>query len=525
MSGGEPVVIRRNDWGPLTDALPQVQPRLTVSVVIPARDGQDRLDLVLAALAAQTYPGGLTEVVVVDDGSTPALRLPELRPPNCTIVRAPETGWGRAHACHTGALAASGDVVHWLDADIVTFPEHIEEQLRWHHVADYLVTIGYKRLVGEWSLTPERVYRMATDGRMEELFAVQQTQPHAWVERLIQDAAGLRTADAEAFRAAVGSTSAVHRELYLHSGGMDTCLRLGEDSELAYRLAQRGAVFVPVPAARSWHLGIPTATHSPEMVRRYNRPYLANRMPLPRFRRWQARRSWRVPYVEIVVDASTAGYESVATTVDSVLASTLTDCAVLVVGPWSTLDDARTVPLDDGVLGDLRLVREHVAGDARVQLIEQVAASSFPVTFRLELDPGRVLSHDTLERMVAAANGDRAGVVEVTPPCAVRLWRTAAVERARRVLPDLDLAEAVSRVWGRTTVDARTIGLWDAAALDAGGLRTLLKRVDVGPGRSTTVARWSQAPRRGHRISPAAVRRRAIMLLHLMTGRRHTRAD
>jgi hypothetical protein len=213
--------------------------------------------------------------------------------------------------------------------------------------------------------------------------------------------------------------------------------------------------------------------------------------------------------------------------VDSVLASTLADCAVLVVGPWSTLDDARSGPLDDGVPGDLRLVREHVAGDARVQLVEQVAASSFPVTFRLELDPGRVLSHDTLERMVAAADGSRAGLVEVvgSQPAAARLWRTAAVERARRVLPDLDLAEAVTRVWGRSTVDARTIGLWDGAALDTRGLRALLKRMDVGPGRSTTVARWSRAPRRGQPISAAAVRRRAIMLLHPMAGRRRPGAD
>jgi hypothetical protein len=99
------------------------------------------------------------------------------------------------------------------------------------------------------------------------------------------------------------------------------------------------------------------------------------------------------------------------------------------------------------------------------------------------------------------------------------------VERARRVLSDSDLAEAVTRVWGRTTVDARTIGLWDAAALGAEGLRVLLKRVDLGPGRSTTVARWSRAPRRGHRIRPAAVRRRAILLLHLVARRRRTRAD
>ena len=377
-------------------------------------------------------------------------------------MRAPQTGWGRAHACHAGALAASGEVVHWLDADMLVFPDHVEAQLRWHHVADYLVTIGYKRLVGTWSLTPELVHRAAREDRMAALFPAEEAQPHAWVERLIEDTDSLRSADAEAFRAAVGATSAVHRELYLLGGGMDTSLRLGEDSELAYRLAQRGAVFVPVPAARSWHLGIPTATRSPDLVRRYNTPYLANRMPLPRFRRWQAARTWRVPYVEVAVDASAAGFESVSTCVDSVLAGTLTDCAVLVVGPWSKLDDARTSPLDDEVQGDLRLVREHVGGDARVQFVEDLPGSSCPAAFRMELDPGRVLSRDTLERVVAAADRSRAGLVEVTPdPAGARLWRTAAVERARRVLPGIDEAEAVGRVCGprhRRGTHGRAVG-------------------------------------------------------------------
>ena len=522
LTGGEPVVIRRNDWAPLADMTRHVQPRLRVSVVIPARGGQDRLDLTLAALAAQTYPADLTEVVVVDDGSSPALALPALRPANCRIVRAPETGWGRAHACHTGALAATGEVLHWLDADMLAFPDHIEQQLRWHHVADYLVTIGYKRLVGHWSLTPEQVHAAARDGRMAELFTAEETQPHAWVERLIGDSDDLRSADAEAFRAAVGSTSALRRELYLDAGGMDTSLRLGEDSELGYRLAQRGAVFIPVRAARSWHLGIPTATRSPDLVRRYNMPHLANRAPLPRFRRWQAGRTWRVPYVEVVVDASAAGYEWVAACVDSVLAGTLTDCRVSVVGPWSALDDARTSPLEDEH-GDLRLVREHVAGDTRVTLVERVPASPFPATFRLTLGPGRALSRATLERLVAAADAARAGLVEVSPePCGARLWRTAAVERARRVLPDIDQTDAVARVWGRSALDGRAIGLLDVAALDPPALRALVRRTPADAG--GPALRWSRAARRIRRAGPAGLRRRAMLLLHTVTGRRRSEA-
>ena len=52
------------------------RPELTVSVVIPAYQCQASLDLTLAALAGQTYPAELLEVVVVDDDSDPTLELP-----------------------------------------------------------------------------------------------------------------------------------------------------------------------------------------------------------------------------------------------------------------------------------------------------------------------------------------------------------------------------------------------------------------------------------------------------------------
>ncbi len=45
-------------------------PKLRASIVIPNYNGKRFLDTCLAALAAQTYPQELTEVIVVDDAST-----------------------------------------------------------------------------------------------------------------------------------------------------------------------------------------------------------------------------------------------------------------------------------------------------------------------------------------------------------------------------------------------------------------------------------------------------------------------
>jgi hypothetical protein len=96
--------VFRNDWSALTPPdIGEWTPDLSVSVVIPARGGQDRLDLTLAALAGQTYPEHLVEVLVVDDHSRPPLRLPELRPRRCRVLTVPDGAWGAGYATEAAA--------------------------------------------------------------------------------------------------------------------------------------------------------------------------------------------------------------------------------------------------------------------------------------------------------------------------------------------------------------------------------------------------------------------------------------
>ena len=142
--------VRRNEWGSLlVPPLGAWQPHLNVSIVMPAYGAHRTLPYVLAGLSAQTYPSHLVELIVVDDGAHAGqepLELPEVRPDNARIVRV-ERGWGRANACHLGATLAEGDVIHWLDADMLPAREHVEAQLRWHHEIDYAVVLGNKWFV------------------------------------------------------------------------------------------------------------------------------------------------------------------------------------------------------------------------------------------------------------------------------------------------------------------------------------------------------------------------------------------
>ncbi|MEV0716022.1 glycosyltransferase family 2 protein [Asanoa sp. NPDC050611] len=198
--------VVRNDWS--TVRVPELagwRPTRSFSVIIPAYRCHATLDRTLAALSRQTYPAELLEVVVVDDGSDPALTLPPLRPERTALVRV-ESGWGRANALACGVRHSTGEILHWLDADMVAFPEHVAAQARWHHVLPYAVTLGYERFVdGPWP-APEACLRP------EALFAG--GEPHHYVERYIAQTNQLRMADHLAFRIHVGATAAVSRALH-----------------------------------------------------------------------------------------------------------------------------------------------------------------------------------------------------------------------------------------------------------------------------------------------------------------------
>ncbi len=485
--------VRRNDWSSLSvPKLGRWRPTRSVSVVIPAYDCQSTLDLVLAALAHQTYPAHLLEVVVVDDGSQPALELPKLRPEHTRLVRV-DSGWGRANALRLGAAESRGDIIHWLDADMLVHPDHVEAQARWHHVVPYAVTLGGKRFVDPPWPTPEEVADACAAGRVDRLFAGRPTRGHDHVERQVPRTAGLREADHLAFLVHVGATTALRRELYDAAGGMDATLRLGEDTELGYRLAQAGAVFVPEPAARGWHLGSSHMMRHEAALRRYNRPFLAERMPLPRWLRRHGG-AGAVPLVTAVVDVTGHRLEEVRDTVDSLLRGGEPDLRVVLVGPWHLLTGQRVSPLSDPWLV-LRLIEASYRADPRVRLAQQAPASVFPSPYLLRLPASRPLPPGGVRRLVSYADEERLGLVRTTD--GVELWRTAALGRARWVRRAGEpLADVVSDVYGAATVPEDLVARWPSRSVEVAGVRSLARAAGLVAGLAVDRARARLARRR-----------------------------
>ena len=130
-AGPRPAAVRCNDWRRVR--LPEAatfEPTLPVSVVVPCYEAPDALALTLAGLEGQAWPRGLFEVVIVDDGSEPPLKLPALpvsAPLEVKLVRQERRGFGLARARNAGARAAAHPILVFLDGDVITgIDDHYE---------------------------------------------------------------------------------------------------------------------------------------------------------------------------------------------------------------------------------------------------------------------------------------------------------------------------------------------------------------------------------------------------------------
>src|SRR2546422_431865 len=110
---------------------------LSISIVIPTYNRLDRLKRVLAALEYQTYAHAYFEVIVVSDGATDGTNeyLSTVETPlNLATVIQPNKGVAAAR--NRGVERASGDIVLFLDDDVIPVPQLLAEHLHIHRSSD-----------------------------------------------------------------------------------------------------------------------------------------------------------------------------------------------------------------------------------------------------------------------------------------------------------------------------------------------------------------------------------------------------
>lgn len=206
-----------------------------ISVIVPTYNRIGRLKQVLASLECQSVPLEEYEVVVVSDGSTDdtAEYLNSLETP-LQLKRIFQDNAGPAVARNNGVAHAVGDLVLFVDDDVVPTAELLAEHLRSHEESvDHLVVLGPM-------LTPAD-FQMSAWVRWEQAKLVEQyhaMQHGHWAPTARQFYTG---------------NSSLSRAEVVAAGGFDARFRRAEDVDLGYRLAERGVKFVFNENAVGYH--------------------------------------------------------------------------------------------------------------------------------------------------------------------------------------------------------------------------------------------------------------------------------
>lgn len=275
-----------------SDGMREASGRLVrLSVVIPTRNRLPLLRHCLRSLEHQDAPAQQHEIIVVDDGSTDGTRafLDGWRS-ECasTVLHLPQAS-GRSRARNRGLDEASGEVVAFLDGDVIAPPTLISTHRR-HHAAGGPMTVvsGYPwcwHTLYTWAFpdfTPEQRAEMLR-------FACPRgaSQPQILDPVLLDDweaftrwaggplappGTGARAADpdAAAFLWFITADVSAGRVAVREVGGF--CERFSghglEDWELGYRMARHGARFISDPDGGVFHQAHPPRERSPSDYRR-----------------------------------------------------------------------------------------------------------------------------------------------------------------------------------------------------------------------------------------------------------------
>lgn len=116
-------------WRSIHDYTPSnTSAQTTISVIIPARNEEKNIGVLLQGLQEQTYPARLFEIIVVDDHSTdntaqivgqfPAVKLLQLKEDNINSYK--------KKAIETGIAAATGELIVSTDADCLPPPHWLQ---------------------------------------------------------------------------------------------------------------------------------------------------------------------------------------------------------------------------------------------------------------------------------------------------------------------------------------------------------------------------------------------------------------
>ena len=235
---------------------------LTLSVVMPTYDEPERLEAALKSLSQQDYPHEAIQIIVVDDAS-PHLDSERLHaavaPLQLQLLRN-EQNQGRARTRNTALRVASGEIVVFLDSDMIVGTNFLRAHAQQHQNHAEAVFVGNVRFASE---IPNTSLTRYIEGR--------------GVHRVDED-------KPIPFNCFVTGNSSVRRSTLLRVGFFDEDLTAygGEDLELGYRLHLAGIPLYYAPEALSYHYHLRSLEPLCRLMQTYGNksiPILLNKHP------------------------------------------------------------------------------------------------------------------------------------------------------------------------------------------------------------------------------------------------------
>jgi len=192
---------------------------IDVSIIVPTFNRCELVKRAVESLFAQNFPVRKYEVIVVVDGSEDgtADSLREMRAP-CRFRIVEQPNGGPAMARNSGARVAEGDLLLFVDDDMLCVPELLEAHVEAHRNEPR--TVGFGCIL----LSLESPPSLAAECFNRELGAIYLRQK-------------ARGADAIEDLEPVFANSSLPRQLLEEAGGFDASFRMREDLELWVRLA------------------------------------------------------------------------------------------------------------------------------------------------------------------------------------------------------------------------------------------------------------------------------------------------
>lgn len=193
---------------------------LVISVIIPTYNRKNSLLRTLDSLSRQTYPAECFEVLVVDDGGTDGTEVITQRLFPFALRYLRQDNQGDAYARNHGAQKARGDILQFLDDDIIVEPDFLTAVVAQHSLRDKQMVIA--RLLPLPSASPTAFQKMATAAPIE----------HANLSSELD------------FTAILSGVLSLKKEDYLSLGMMQPIAKSGSsvwcDVEFSYRAHRQG---------------------------------------------------------------------------------------------------------------------------------------------------------------------------------------------------------------------------------------------------------------------------------------------